>query len=75
MPTNAQVVKAADAFARVAEERGFAMDGLVVDVEGADLVERLWSPDERRDVYSVSKTFTSVAIGLAVAEKRFDSTT
>lgn len=66
-----RTLTAVDAFSRAAELGGFALDGLVVDVHGHDPVERLWSPDERRDVYSVSKTFTAVAVAIAVSEERF----
>jgi Beta-lactamase class C and other penicillin binding proteins len=57
-----------EAFARIAAARGFGIDGVVVDTDGRAPVERHWTPDLRRDVFSVSKTFTSVAIGLAEAE-------
>ena len=42
--------------------------GVHVDAPGQPPVEHHWSPDVRRDVFSVSKTFVSVAVGLAAAE-------
>ena len=49
MTTAAQVTSAVNAFSQMAAERACAVDALVVDVDGTDPVERLWSPDERRD--------------------------
>ena len=37
-------------------------------MEGQSPVEYHWTPDVRRDVFSVSKTFVSVAVGMAAAE-------
>lgn len=48
--------------------------GVVVLHRGATLLERTWSPyrpDDLTLVYSVSKTFTATAVGLAIAEGRF----
>ncbi len=48
--------------------------GVVVLRRGALLLERTWAPyrsDDLALVYSVSKTFTATAVGLAIAEGRF----
>jgi CubicO group peptidase (beta-lactamase class C family) len=45
------------------------VDGVHVFVQGRlRPVEHHWTPDIRRDVYSISKTFVSVAVGIAEAE-------
>ena len=49
---------------------GLMLDGLHVRREGREPLALRWGRDERRDVFSVSKTFTSVAVGMARAEGR-----
>lgn len=49
-------------------EQGLGLEGIHILRDGAQPVSFRWKPDERRDVYSVSKTFTSVAIGIAQGE-------
>ena len=44
------------------------VDGVHVHVRGQPSVEQHWTPDVRRDVFSVSKTFVSMAVGIAEAE-------
>lgn len=44
------------------------VQGVHVHVRGQAPIERHWVADIRRDVFSISKTFTSVAIGIAQAE-------
>lgn len=44
------------------------LDGAHVYVRGRASVEQHWTPDVRRDVFSVSKTLVSLAIGIAQAE-------
>ena len=48
--------------------RGLGVLGAHVLLQGHPTVERHWADDVRRDVQSVSKTFTSVAVGIAEAE-------
>lgn len=55
------------------EERGLDPHGFAVVRDGSVLASGLWMPwsaDQAGQVYSVSKTFTSVAIGHLVAEGR-----
>ncbi len=52
-------------------DRRFGVDGVHVCARGEVLAERHWLADIRRDVFSVSKTFTSVAVGIAAAEGLF----
>jgi CubicO group peptidase (beta-lactamase class C family) len=48
--------------------RDLALDGVHVASPGHPAVEHHWSPDERRDIFSASKSVTSMAIGIAAAE-------
>ena len=53
---------------RAVGQRDLGVDGVHVHVRGRSPVEQHWLADLRRDVFSLSKTFTSVAIGIAQAE-------
>ena len=55
-------------FGRAATRLGLGVEGVHVHVDGHDRVERRWAADIRRDVFSVAKTFTSVAVGIAEDE-------
>lgn len=44
------------------------LDGMVVSLPGEEPIEYHWTEDVRRDVFSVSKTFVSAAVGIAEAE-------
>lgn len=68
MATAQQILARVDAFADVAAVRDLELDGLHVQVEGHQPIERRWTTDLRRDVFSASKTFTSVAVGIAESE-------
>jgi CubicO group peptidase (beta-lactamase class C family) len=58
------LITAVDHFSELADERGLGLEGIQVDLEDAQSVARRWAPDIRRDVFSVSKTVTSLAIGM-----------
>ncbi|NYH86310.1 serine hydrolase domain-containing protein [Actinopolymorpha cephalotaxi] len=62
------VLEGVERFGRAAAAQGLGVDGVHVYQEGRDPVERHWAADIRRDVFSVSKTFTSVAVGIAADE-------
>jgi CubicO group peptidase (beta-lactamase class C family) len=49
-------------------EQGFGIEGVHVYVRDRPPVEQHWVADIRRDIFSASKTFTSVAIGIAQTE-------
>ncbi len=49
-------------------EQHLGVDGVHVHVRGRPPVEQHWLADIRRDVFSASKTFTSVAVGIAEDE-------
>ena len=53
---------------RAVAERGLGLEGVHISRADRPPVWFRWVSDERRDVYSVSKTFTSVAIGIAQGE-------
>ena len=57
-------------FVRADAERGLGTYGIHVHREGQDPVEHRFRSDDRVNLYSVAKTFTSVALGLAEAEGR-----
>jgi CubicO group peptidase (beta-lactamase class C family) len=54
-------------FRQSVAERHLDLDGLHISLNGGELAHQ-WGIDMRRDVFSVSKTFTSVAIGIAEEE-------
>ncbi len=59
-----------DDFIRANRERSLGAYGIHLHHEGSPPVERRVRSDDRVNLYSVSKTFTSVALGLAEAEGR-----
>lgn len=52
--------------------RYLGIEGIHVHLDGTSAVEQHWMADLRRDVFSVSKTFTSVAVGIAQDEGLLD---
>ncbi|MEU0096531.1 serine hydrolase [Kribbella sp. NPDC006257] len=59
-----------DDFIRADRDDGLGVYGICVYREGEPLVERRTRSDDRVNLYSVSKAFTSVALGMAEAEGR-----
>ncbi|WP_233624287.1 beta-lactamase family protein [Actinoplanes sp. ATCC 53533] len=59
-----------DDFIRADQARGLGVYGIHLYREGSPPVERRLRSDDRVNLYSVAKTFTSVALGLAEAEGR-----
>lgn len=57
-------------FLRANQERGLGVYGIHLHREGSPPVERRLRSDDRVNLYSVAKTFTSVALGIAEAEGR-----
>lgn len=55
---------ALDRFGEIAAERRFGLEGVHVVLADGRVAERRWIDDIRRDVFSVSKTVTSLAIGM-----------
>jgi CubicO group peptidase (beta-lactamase class C family) len=65
-------VRKLEAAVRAVGERNLGIEGVHVAPREHPPVERRWAPDVRRDVFSASKTVTSMAIGIAVAEGLLD---
>ena len=59
-----------DDFIRANRERSLGLYGIHLYCEGSPPVERRVRSEDRVNLYSVAKTFTSVALGLAEAEAR-----
>jgi len=55
---------ALDRFSELADDRRLGIEGVHVVLDDGRCVERRWIVDIRRDVFSVSKTVTSLAIGM-----------
>jgi CubicO group peptidase (beta-lactamase class C family) len=53
---------------RALGDKALALEGIHVHISGQSPVEYHWVDDIRRDIFSASKTFTSVAIGIAQDE-------
>ena len=59
-----------DALVQAAQREGMELYGVHVYRRGAEPVERRLRSDDRVNLYSVAKTFVSVALGIAEAEGR-----
>jgi CubicO group peptidase (beta-lactamase class C family) len=57
-------------FVRADRERGLGTYGIHVHRDGAPPVEHRFRSDDRVNLYSVAKTFTTIAVGAAEAEGR-----
>ncbi|GAA0957494.1 serine hydrolase domain-containing protein [Virgisporangium aurantiacum] len=57
-------------FVAAEREHGFGTYGICVQRAGEPVTEHRFRSDDRVNLYSVSKTFTSVAVGMAEAEGR-----
>lgn len=53
------------------QERGLGLYGIVVRQHGEVIAQHRWRSDDRVLLYSVSKTFTSMAAGIAMDEGHF----
>jgi CubicO group peptidase (beta-lactamase class C family) len=65
-------VRDLEAAVRAVGDRTLGVEGLHVAVHGQPPVEQHWVADVRRDVFSASKTVTSMAVGIARAEGLLD---
>jgi CubicO group peptidase (beta-lactamase class C family) len=72
MDRGAASVRGLEAAVRAVGERALGVEGLHVAVDGQPPVEQHWVADVRRDVFSASKTVTSMAVGIARAEGLLD---
>ena len=55
-------------FVQAAEQNDFKLEGVIVYQRGADVARHRWTAEEPRIIYSVSKSFVSVAVGMAISE-------
>jgi CubicO group peptidase (beta-lactamase class C family) len=55
-------------YVRAIENQKLNSEGVIVLRRGVKLAEHRWVPDEPRCVFSVSKSFTSIALGMALDE-------
>lgn len=59
-------------FRQAVAEQHLGIEGLHVTLNGHGEVAHRWVADDRRDIFSISKTFTAVAVGIAQAEGLLD---
>ena len=50
------------------ERQNLKVEGVKVVQKGRDIASHRWVPELKRNVYSVSKSFTSIAVGMAIDE-------
>jgi len=50
------------------EKRQLKVEGIIVTQHGSELARHRWKPERRKSIFSVSKSFTSVAVGMAIDE-------
>jgi CubicO group peptidase (beta-lactamase class C family) len=50
------------------DSQGLAVEGIVVLRHGKEIARHRWVPEEPRNVFSVSKSFTAIAVGMAIDE-------
>jgi CubicO group peptidase (beta-lactamase class C family) len=55
-------------FAEAVEQRNLKVEGIIVLQGGKRIAGRRWASEQPRPVYSVSKSFTAIAAGLAIAD-------
>ena len=53
------------------QKENLNMEAILVEQDGQEVARHFWAPEHRRNQYSVSKSFTSAAVGFAVAEGLF----
>ena len=57
-------------FIDIIEEKKLKCEGIIVLKHGKKAAEHRWIPEAPRNVYSVSKSFTSIAIGMAIDRRK-----
>jgi CubicO group peptidase (beta-lactamase class C family) len=48
------------------EKQKLNVEGIIVRQGGREIARHRWAPDIKRNIFSVSKSFTSIAVGMAV---------
>ena len=59
-----------DAFGAFIEEQKLNVEGITVLHRGKEIARRRWVPETPRNVFSVAKSFTSIAVGMAIDEEK-----
>ncbi len=62
------LVKAFEEFCRVVKEKKLAVEGVAIADENEILLERHFTADKPRDIYSNTKSFMATAVGMAIGE-------
>jgi CubicO group peptidase (beta-lactamase class C family) len=62
------------AYSNAVDTQGLKVEGVIVLQHGKRIAEHRWIPEMPRNVFSVSKSFTSIAVGMAVDEGRLSLT-
>lgn len=57
-------------FAQAVEKKNLTVYGVVVRQHNQQIAEHFWRTDERINIHSLSKSFLSCAVGMAIAEGR-----
>ena len=55
-------------FAEKMEKHNLKIEGIIVFQRGRECARHRWTPEQPRTVYSVSKSFVSIAVGMAIDE-------
>jgi len=55
-------------FVDAVKKQNMKLEGVIVNQLGRDIARHRWTPEEPRTIYSVSKSFVSVAVGMAISE-------
>ena len=55
-------------FAEEIEKQNLKVEGVIVFQRGGELARHRWTPELKRNIFSVSKSFTSIAVGMAIDE-------
>ena len=59
-----------ESFAQTIQKKGLTVYGVVVRQHNEQIAEHFWRTDERINIHSLSKSFLSCAVGIAIDEGR-----
>ena len=59
-------------FIREIKSKGLKLEGITVSRKAGKIAGYRWIPESKRNVYSVSKSFVSVAVGMAIDEGKLE---
>ena len=55
-------------FVKGIEKQKLRVEGIIVSQRGREIARYRWAPELRKNIFSVSKSFTSIAVGMAIDE-------